>query len=236
MHEPSGGIAEEVERQLQLALAAAAIAARRACTVRQHAIEQAQAQSAASAQAVRAQIEAERRLAAAYVEPVLDPEWWETAGPQEVTDMWQQADSWREPDAPESTPTIFEHAAGRIAQEVRERSGLDVTQILTLAAVQNLEREHQATLSEPVGQPADAHGSGADLASSRRFDDPDRREQLRARLVTAGVPDAAIDARTLADVGQARDAAEAARMPVTATPEPRPRAGRSAGRELRRQR
>ena len=30
MHEPSDGIAEEVERQLQLALAAAAIAARRA--------------------------------------------------------------------------------------------------------------------------------------------------------------------------------------------------------------
>ena len=35
MHEPSDGIAEEVERQLQLALAAAAIAARHAIATRQ---------------------------------------------------------------------------------------------------------------------------------------------------------------------------------------------------------
>ena len=51
MHEPSDGIAEEVERQLQLALAAAAIAARRAIAARQHAIEQAQRDSEQAAQA-----------------------------------------------------------------------------------------------------------------------------------------------------------------------------------------
>ena len=115
MQEPSDGIAEEVERQLQLALAAATVAARRANATRRHTIEQAQRDSAQRTQAVRAQIEAERELATARLTPVFDPGWWETAGPQDVADMWQQANSWREPDAPVNTPTIFDHAAGRIA-------------------------------------------------------------------------------------------------------------------------
>ena len=41
MHEPSDGIAEELKRQLQLRLAAAAIAVRRAITARRHALEDA---------------------------------------------------------------------------------------------------------------------------------------------------------------------------------------------------
>ena len=39
MHEPSDGIPEELERQLQLALAAATIAARHAVATRQHQVE-----------------------------------------------------------------------------------------------------------------------------------------------------------------------------------------------------
>jgi hypothetical protein len=45
MQEPSDGIAEAGERQLQLVLAAATIAARRANATRHHAIEQAQPQN-----------------------------------------------------------------------------------------------------------------------------------------------------------------------------------------------
>ena len=238
MHEPSDGIAEEVERQLQLALAAAAIAARRAIAARQHAIEQAQRDSAQTAQAVKAQIDAERRLAAAHVQPVFDPGWWETAAPRDVADMWQEANSWRDPDRDVAPPTIFDHAAGRIRQEVRDRTGLDPTQVLALAAVQELEHEHQATLAErdPVRQPADLAAVERDLPTPRGFDDPQRREQLRTRLVAAGVPEPAIEARTLADLGQAREPAEAAHAPAAAAPGPRPAAARSAGRELRRQR
>jgi hypothetical protein len=229
MHEPSDGIAEEVERQLQLALAAAAIAARRAIATRQHQVEQAQRDSAQNAQAVKAQFDAERGLAAAHLQPVFDPAWWETAGPQEVADMWQQANSWRDSDRAVTSPTIFDHAAGRIRQEVRDRSGLDPTQVLALAAVQDHEHEHEheheATVDErdPTRQP-------------RGFDDPQRREQLRTRLVAAGVPEPAIEARTLADLGQAREAAEAAHTPTAAADRPQPAAGRSGRRELRRQR
>jgi hypothetical protein len=77
-----------------------------------------------------------------HVQPVFDPRWWETAAPEDVADMWQQANSWRDPDRDVSTPTIFDRAAGRIHQEVRDRTGLDRSQVLALAAVQELEHEH----------------------------------------------------------------------------------------------
>jgi len=236
MHEPSDGIAEEVERQLQLALAAAAVAARRASAARQHAIEQARRESAQSARAVRARIDAERRLAAARVEPVFDPGWWETARPQDVADMWQEANSWRDPDASVTTPTIFDRGAGRIAQEVCDRTGLDVTHVLALAAVQELEQEHQVAIGarDTSHQSADLDAASRDSACV--FDDPQRREQLRAQLAAAGVPEAAIDARTLADIGQAREPAEAAHMANVAAARPRIATGRSTGRELSRQR
>jgi hypothetical protein len=238
MHEPSDGIAEEVERQLQLALAAAAIAARRAIAARQHAVEQAQRQSGQHAQALKTQIDAERQLAATHLQPVFDPGWWETAAPHDVADMWQQANSWRDHDRDVTTPTIFDHVAARIRQEVRDRTGLDPTQLLALAAVQELEHKHQATLRErdPVRQPADVAAVEGDLSTPRRFDDPRRREQLRTQLVAAGVPEPAIEARTLADVGQAREAAEAAHTPVAAAPGPPPGAARSAHRDRHRQR
>ena len=150
--------------------------------------------------------------------------------------MWQEANTWRDPDQPAvATPTIFDHAADRIRQEVRDRSGLDPTQIITLAAVQELEHEHQAALAEqPTSRPSSARtGSEAPL---RRFDDPQRREQLRVRLAAAGVPEPAIEARTLADLGQAREAAEAARTPPTTSAEPRRGAGARSPRELARRR
>jgi hypothetical protein len=236
MHEPSDGIAEEVERQLQLGLATAAIAARRAIVARQHAIEQAGRDSEQAARTMKARIEAERLLATEHLRPVFNPAWWETAGPQDVADMWQQANTWRDPDHNPASPTIFDRAAHRIRQEVQDRSGLDPTQLIALAELQNLEREHQATLQQPVAQPPDVQATEPALSTPRGFDDPQRREQLRTRLVAAGVPEAAIDARTLADLGQAREAAEAAQTPVAAATAPGPAAVRSVRRELRRQR
>jgi hypothetical protein len=238
MHEPSDGIPEELERQLQLALAAAAVVARHAIAARQHQVERAARDSEQAARQVKDQIDAERVLATARLRPVFDPGWWETAGPQDVADMWQEANSWRDPDRAAIQPTIFDHAADRIRQEVRDRSGLDPTQVMTIAAVQELEREHQATIGErdPARQPADLEALERNSSMPRGFDDPQRREQLRTRLLAAGVPEPAIEARTLADLGQAREPAEAAHTPAAAATGPRPAVGRSANRDLRRQR
>jgi len=234
MHEASDGIAEEVERHLQLALAAAAVAARRAIAARDQALEQARRDSDQAARAAQARIDTDRLLAAERLRSVFDEAWWETAGSREIADMWGEANSWRDPDASSARPTIFDHAAHRISEEVHDRSGLDPTQVVALAAIQELEHEHQATLAQVTRQSPDA--TAAAQHSPRSFDDPRRREQLRARLAGADVPEPAIEARTLADLAQAREAVEAARTPAVAEAEPRRAAGNRSPRELARRR
>ena len=214
MQEPSDGIAEELERQLQLGLAAAAIVARRAIAAREQAVEQSRREGDQAARAARARIEAERLLATERVRPVFDDAWWETAAPQDVADMWQEANTWRDAEQATDSPTVFDRAADRSGQEVRDRSGLGPSQVLALAAVQELEREHQATVGEAVGQTTQLAGARQHPRVAGGFDDPRRREQLRQRLVAAGVPDPAIDARTLADLGQAHEAGQAVQTPV----------------------
>ena len=65
---------------------------------------------------------------------------------------------------------------------------------------------------------------------------PERREQLRERLAVAGVPETAIEARTLADVGQGREPAEAARTAVATPAVSRRAGGRNANEQLQRRR
>ena len=191
MPEHSDGIAEELERQLQITLSTAAVIARRGLARRQHTLEQAQQESDRAARAAGEQIETERRLAAAGLQPVFDEAWWRTATPAEIAGMWEQANSWRDPAAGEEPQSTFDRAAHRIDDELRDKVGLDPAQLQTLAAVQELEGDHQT---------ADQRARTA--ASTRGFDGADRREQLRARLVAAGVPESAIDARTLADIAR----------------------------------
>ena len=113
--------------------------------------------------------------------------------------MWEQANSWREPDGREHPPSTFDNAADRIDRELRQRAGLDATQLQTLAGIQELETEHQAVAEQADRAPGPA----------LEFDSPERRDQLRARLAAAGVPESAIDARTLADIGQGNEPSQA---------------------------
>ncbi len=75
MSEHSDGIAEELDRQLQITLSTAAVIARRGLTRRQHTLEQAKCESEQAARAAREQTETERRLAAAQPQPVFDAAW-----------------------------------------------------------------------------------------------------------------------------------------------------------------
>ena len=92
----------------------------------------------------------------------------------------------------------------------------------TVATVQELETEHQAVADEPVRAPG----------SAPVFDSAERREQLLTRLA-AGVPDSAIDARTLADVAQAHDPAEAPAQTAEPSARPRPQPTRASRRDRR---
>ena len=119
-HEPADDMAQEVERQLQLAIAAATLAARKAITARQTTLAQLHAQSETQAAAIRAQLDRQRTLASARIQAVFDQAWWQNASPAQVAEMWQQTAQWRQPD-PSDAPTIFDRAAQRIQQESRDR-------------------------------------------------------------------------------------------------------------------
>ena len=120
---------------------------------------------------------------------------------------------------------MFDRAADRIDDELRDQVGLDPAQLQTLAAVQELEGDHQT---------ADQRARTA--AATRGFDGADRREQLRARLVAAGVPESAIDARTLADIAQAHEPAQAVTQTADPANRPTPRSAPAARRDRRSQR
>ena len=166
MPEHSDGIAEELERQLQITLSTAAVIARRGLAQRQRTLEQAQRDSEQAASAAREQIKTERRLAAAQLQPVFDEAWWETATPTEIAGMWEQANRWREPNGRELPPSTFDNAADRIDRELAERAGLDATQLQSLAAVQELETEHRAAAEQPARAAGSHRGSTAPSAAS----------------------------------------------------------------------
>jgi hypothetical protein len=100
--------------------------------------------SEASARALRAQLEDERRLAVANLQTVFDDARWQTASTQDVASMWQQAAAWREDDPSQQKRTIFDRAVGHIEHEARHRSGLNIVELLELAKLQRLEHDDQA--------------------------------------------------------------------------------------------
>jgi hypothetical protein len=242
LHEHSDGIPEELERQLQLAMLAIAAAGRGVIARRRQAVAEAELQSKATARALRAQLEDERRLAAANLQAVFDDAWWQTASAQDVLSTWQQAIAWREGDPSQHEPTIFDQAAGRIEHEARHRSGLDVVELLELAELQRLEHEDHAAVGRDDRERLvvdDAFGvADAEVtrASPEGFDDPRRRQHLQERLRASRVPEQAVEARTLADVGQACEPGQALASQPDASRAERPGRARTVARRLDRHR
>ena len=168
-------------------------------------------------------------LAAARIAPIFEDAWWDTASPRDVAAMWQEAATWSthpEDGAVGPAPTIFDHAVGGIGRELHERSGLAAADLAVLAELQQLEHEHQepglasqrpAELAserseDPTLAAVSTAGGGAPVTTgrgARGFDDPERRERLRHHLAVAGVPEEGIQAGVLADIGQAREPAQA---------------------------
>ena len=56
---------------------------------------------------------------------------------------------WRDIDAPMETRTIFDYVRHESPTRRAARSGLNVIRAITLAAVQELEHEHQLPLAQP---------------------------------------------------------------------------------------
>jgi hypothetical protein len=208
-HEPADDIAQEVERQLQLAIAAATLAAHKAIAHRQTRLAEAGAHSEARAAELRAQLDRQRTLASSRIQPVLDSAWWENATPTQVGEMWQETAQWRQPTpgGPPSDP-VFERAAERIDQETHRRWELDVYDTAVLAHADDV-AEHQGPTA--ASRASASHDAGVDSsrASTESYDTRARRERLQQRMVTAGAREDAIEARMVADTAQARPVTEA---------------------------
>ena len=234
VHEPADGMAEEVERQVQLAISAAALGARKLITSRQAALAAAAAQSETHAQQLRAQLERERALASSRIQPVFDDAWWDAAQPRDVGEVWERAQQWRDPDAPDAEATVFDRACERIEQETQDRWRLDAGAVAALAYADNVaEHDRLAVAAQP---PAEDRVDAAAPAADERYDSRERRDRLQARLSSADVPREAVDAQVLSDTAQARPAAEAVQPEREQIRQPtRPRA-RTAVRARRRTR
>jgi hypothetical protein len=200
--EPSDGMAEEVERQLQLVISAAALAARKLIGGRQVALAVAAARGEADAQQLRAQLERERALASSQIQPVFDDVWWDAAQPRDVGEVWELAEQWRDPDALDGEATVFDRAAERIQQETQDRWRVDAGAVAALAYVDNVV-EYDRLATAGVEQTAEDRVDVAAPAAGERYDSRERRDRLQARLASASVPREAVDAEVLTDTAQA---------------------------------
>ena len=113
---------------------------------------------------------------------------------------------------------MFAHAADRIQQETRERWQLDIRDVTALAYADNVTEQDQLTHQPAASadqqltpEPAQISVNDSppvnvspDPALDERYDTPEHRDRLRARMETANVPDDAIQTRLLADIAQGR--------------------------------
>jgi hypothetical protein len=234
-HEPAHDMAQEVERQLQLAIAAATLAARKAVAHRQTRLAEAQAHSEARAAELRAQLHRQRVLASSRIQPVFDSAWWQNATPTQVADMWQEASQWRQPTSGEPNRTVFDHAAERIQHETHSRWQLDVYEVATLVHADDLtERDGLAAASTATA----SHHAGvhSPRASTESYDTRARRERLQQRMVAAQVPEDAIEARVLADTAQSCPVTQAVQQEPVPQGEPQRARARSNVRHQQRSR
>jgi hypothetical protein len=229
IHEPSDGIAEEVERHIQLALGVALLAAQKAAEARRRGLTEAEARSQSQGQQMRAQLNRERELARARVEAVHDDQWWQQAQPEEVATMSRTVEEWRDPALGVDTGD-FDAAHERMAQEVNDRWSLDLSQVATLARIDDAAAANDQLAAtkaavEQAGIAASTNTAGETSTSAVR------REQMRDRLAEAAVPDDAVEARMLADMAQARPVAAAVSRDQAAEQQPNRSHQRSVGRE-----
>ena len=115
------GVEDEVEHALRLGLATAAQLADRVARARQELARDAQRRSDDEHRQLEARFRAEGASASARLSVVQRPEWWNHASPQQVVSMYELAYQWRD-DQPHAA-----NAADTIAQQVRDRYGVDVS-------------------------------------------------------------------------------------------------------------
>lgn len=239
MADEPDGVDEVLEAALRIGLTVAGRMAEQAARAREQAARDAQAVSEQEARELQGRLTAERLAARAQLAATERREWWSTADPQRIADLWETARSWQDldPDA--------RAAADRIRAQVRDRYGVDVDEpraepgVLAdaIAAREAADRDAQqqrqqgrrdeaeAALLLAEADRADRAQQPAEVADAEQdatvlYDSADRRRDLAASL--EGLADAeVVEARVLADTSQARPAVDAVHKASTPTPKAR---------------
>lgn len=225
------GIDEAFEGTLRMALTSAARLGEQFARVREREAREAQQHSEHRAHEMALRLKAEQETARASLAAVYRPDWWASAGPEEIASMYQTTRAWIDID-PEAA-----RAERRIAEEVQQRYNVDLTSHeatdpRTLKA--ELHKAEEARGADQKGRATDASEGAvllsaaeldaqaqadADAATHDRamydlgdgnYDSLERRAALAAKLEGRAEPETIV-ARVLSDTAQARPVQEATR-------------------------
>jgi len=186
------GVEDEVGRAARVALTVALQLGDKFARLREDLARDALRTSEAEARSLAARFSAERDVARAQLAVVDRPDWWQRAELQQVADVLQTAQQWKDLDP------VAERATQTIAREVQERFGVDVADI-----AEKLRGDQPADFS--------AEKALAVIAAAEATD----------RVPEPGSPDPLNEVKALAGQDAAVDAAIAEKFPQLLTDEQR---------------
>lgn len=189
MAEENDGIADALDGQLRIALTVAAQLGARVARIREELARTRQAQTEQQNRELQARFDAERAAARAELAPVYERTWWDAASVDQIAGVHETATAWHGID-PEA-----DRAGERIAEEVRDRYGLDVRDLdadpaavrEALARAERTRSEAAASRSESAVDIAEAGAflsaaEALDRAAEQRQQQADERDQRAAEL------------------------------------------------------
>lgn len=179
MAEENDGIADALDGQLRVALTVAAQLGARFARIREELARTRQAQTEQQNRELQARFDAERAAARAELAPVYERSWWDSASVEQIAGVHETSTAWRGID-PEA-----DRAGERIAEEVRDRYGLDVQNLdADPAAVREALARAERTRSEAAasrGESAvDVAEAGAFLTAAETLDRVAEERQRQA--------------------------------------------------------
>lgn len=249
-HDPDG-VNEAFQASARVAITAGGLIAERMVRAREQALRDAQAQGEQHARELQARTDAERAGARASLAPVSREDWWDRAGAEDIGVAWETANAWSDVDrdASASVEHMRDQLRGRYAIDP-DSLGADPGAVQD--AVERRERalrlsaqtREQARLEQAAAAPLLVSAAVADRDQEREQNERnrDRADEERATALYDSadsrhdvandldgiVDDETIEARVVADSGQARPAADAVASSPTRTPAARRARGKGS--------
>ena len=169
MAEETDGVGETFDDSLRIALTIASQFGERIARLREHLARQREASASQEARELDARFEAERGAARASLAPVVQPEWWNQASPEDIAGVHETATAWRDFD------DVARDAGDTIKHEVQERYGIDIDALgadpaAVDAALRDAERDRADAVTERQRAGEELTASQILFANADRYD------------------------------------------------------------------